>query len=53
MIFEEWHALIHSFVSRGSMSIKVNDNIGRYFQTQKDHREGDPLYIVDDMLAVY
>jgi hypothetical protein len=30
---DEWHALINYFVSGGSVAIKVNDNIGRYFQT--------------------
>jgi hypothetical protein len=27
----EWCALIDSFVSRGSVAIKVNDDVGRYF----------------------
>jgi hypothetical protein len=27
----EWRALIHSFVSGGSVAIKVNDDIGHYF----------------------
>jgi hypothetical protein len=27
----EWLALIHSFVSGGSVAIKVNDNVGTYF----------------------
>jgi hypothetical protein len=54
---EEWHALIHNFVSGGSVSIKVNDDIGRYFQTCKGLRQGDPLSsmlfnIVADMLAI-
>jgi hypothetical protein len=57
MFFEEWHALIHKFVSGGSMTIKVNDNVGRYFQIYKNLREGDPLSpmllnIVADMLGV-
>jgi hypothetical protein len=30
---EEWCALIRNFVSRGSVAIKVNDEVGRYFQT--------------------
>uniref|UniRef100_M8CAY7 Peptide N-acetyl-beta-D-glucosaminyl asparaginase amidase A N-terminal domain-containing protein n=1 Tax=Aegilops tauschii TaxID=37682 RepID=M8CAY7_AEGTA len=53
----EWHALIHSFVFGGSVSIKVNDDVVRYFQTKKGLRKGDSLSpmlfnIVADMLAV-
>jgi hypothetical protein len=53
----EWRALIHSFVSGGSVAIKVNDDIGHYFQTKKGLRQGDPLSsilfnIVTDMLAI-
>jgi hypothetical protein len=40
---DEWRALINSFVSRGSVAIKVNDDGGRYFQTLKGLRQGDPL----------
>jgi hypothetical protein len=32
---DEWRALINSFVSGGSVAIKVNDDVGRYFQTMK------------------
>jgi hypothetical protein len=44
-------------LSRGSVAIKVNDNIGHYFQTWNGVRQGDPLSpilfnIVVDMLAV-
>jgi hypothetical protein len=28
---DEWCALINSFVSGGSVTIKVNDEIGKYF----------------------
>jgi retron-type reverse transcriptase len=45
-------------MSRGSVAIKVNDNIGHYFQTRKGVRQGDPLSpilfnIMVDMLAVF
>jgi hypothetical protein len=54
---EEWLALIHSFVWGGSVAIKVNDDIGKYFQTKKGLRQGDPLSpmlfnIVANMLDV-
>jgi hypothetical protein len=53
----EWHSLIDSFMSGGSVAIKVNDDIGKYFQTLKGLRQGDPLSsmlfnIVADMLAI-
>jgi hypothetical protein len=54
---DEWHALINSFVTGGSVAIKVNDDVGTYFQTLKGLRQGDSLSpmlfnIVDDMLAI-
>jgi hypothetical protein len=42
---------------RGSVAVKVNDNLGHYFQTRKGVRQGDPLSpilfnIVIDMLDI-
>jgi hypothetical protein len=53
----EWRTLIRSFVTSGSVGIEVNNNVGRYFQTQKGLRKGDSLssmlfHIVVDMLAI-
>jgi hypothetical protein len=32
---EEWRALVNNFVFGGSVAIKVNDDIARYFQTKQ------------------
>jgi hypothetical protein len=52
-----WCDLIQEFVKGRSVGIKINDDIGRYFQTRKGLRKGDMLSpilfnIVADMLAV-
>lgn len=32
---EVWSTWMQSFVTRGSVAIKVNDDVGHYFQTKK------------------
>ena len=53
----KWCKWIEQFVSKGSVGIKVNDDLGHYFQTHKGLGQGDPLSpnlfnIVADMLAI-
>ena len=52
-----WCAWINQVITKGSVAIKVNDDVGHYFQTRKGVRQGDPLSpilfnIVVDMLAI-
>jgi hypothetical protein len=54
---EKWCHWIDQFVSKGSEGVKVNDDMGRYFQTKKGLRQKDHLSpllfnLVADMLAL-
>jgi hypothetical protein len=53
--FAKWCQWISNFVTKGSVGIKVNENLGRFFQTKKVLRQGDALSallfnLVTDML---
>jgi len=53
----KWSAWIEQTTSKGSVGIKVNDNVGHFFQTKKGVRQGDLLSpilfnIVVDVLAI-
>jgi hypothetical protein len=41
--YEEWRVLINNSIFCGSVANKVNDEVGKYFQTNKGLRQGDPL----------
>jgi hypothetical protein len=54
---EKWCHWMDQFVSKGSVGVQVNDNIGRYFQTRNSLRQRDPLApllfnLVADMFAL-
>jgi len=53
----EWCEWIQNVISGGHVGVKVNDELGPYFNTKKGLRQGDPLSpilfnIVADMLAI-
>ena len=57
IVLEDAHAESMMPTQKGSVGIKVNDDIGHYFQTHKGLRQGDPMFpilfnIVVDMLAI-
>ena len=54
---EAWRNQVGTQVQKGSVGIKINDDIGHYFQTHKGFRQGDSMSsllfnIVADMLAI-
>jgi hypothetical protein len=40
---ETWCKWIKKVVNSGTLSVKVNDNMGSYFKSRKGVRQGDPL----------
>jgi hypothetical protein len=53
----KWCSQIEQVVTKGSVGIKVNNEIGHNFQTKKGVRQGDPLSpilfnLIVDMLAI-
>ena len=54
---QSWRNQVNSLTQKRSVGIKVNDDIGHYFQTHKGLRQGDPMSpilfnIVVDMLTI-
>lgn len=53
----KWISWVDSFIYGGSVAVKVNDNVGHFFQTKKGVRQGDPVSptlfnVIADMLTV-
>lgn len=53
----KWTKWVETSISWGSVVVNVNEEIGHFFQTKTDSRQGDPLSpllfnIVADMLAI-
>jgi hypothetical protein len=53
----KWSTWIEKFIAKGSVGIRVNNDIVHYFQTKKGLHQGVPLSpilfnIVADMLAI-
>jgi hypothetical protein len=53
----KWCRRVESIVTGGSVGIKINDEVGPYFQTRCGLRQGDPMSpilfnIIADMLAL-
>jgi hypothetical protein len=53
----KWCTWIQKFIEKGSVGIRVNNDIGHYFQTKKGLRQGDPMSpilfnIIAYMLAI-
>ena len=54
---QKWCEWIQHFTEGGIVNIKVNNQLGSFFQTKKGLRQGDPMSpilfnIVVDMLAI-
>ena len=49
----KWCAWINQVITKGSVAIKVNDDVGHYFQTRKGVRQGDPLSPILFNIVVY
>jgi hypothetical protein len=53
----KWRRWIQEFITCGSVGIRVNEEIGHYFQTRKGLHQGDPISpilfnIIANMLAI-